>query len=332
MYKKTAETEATSLAAIAAAQKIPVKEFEKPDKHHLSGFQHWSQRGHAETWMLFPENIGPQLSIDDVAVTNGELDTVRTNKAAHGKQGALVAMMERTNVGAMAPLLAKIPFEKRTIVTEVTLDMAESMNAMVTQAFPNATLVLDRFHVQQLVSEAVQEIRIGVRREAIKEENHQIKQAQQEKKPYRPQTFENGDTPKQLLARSRYLLFKPQSQWYDQQKERVTILFREYPTLKTAYELSMMFRACDEDRKPRPEAKENLTHWYQKVGEKNLDSFLVPAESIRLHEPTILNYFINRSTNASVESFNAKLKNFRTVVRGVRDKKFHLFRIAKLYG
>ncbi len=63
-----------------------------------------------------------------------------------------------------------------------------------------------------------------------------------------------------------------------------------------------------------------------------MDTFLAAAESIRLHEPTILNYFINRSTNASAESFNAKLKNFRTLVRGVRDKKFHLFRIAKLYG
>jgi len=123
--------------------------------------------------MLFPENIGPQLSIDEVAVTNGELYTVLTNKAAHGKQGALVAMMEVTKVCDLTPILAKIPFEQRMRITEVTLDMSESMNAMVKQAFPNATLVLDRFHVQHLVSEAVQEIRIGVRREAIKDENHQ---------------------------------------------------------------------------------------------------------------------------------------------------------------
>jgi transposase len=282
--------------------------------------------------MLFPENIGPQLSIDEVALTNGELYTVLTNKAAHGKQGALIAMVEGTKVCKITPILTTIPFEKRALVTEVTLDMSESMNAMVKQAFPNAILVLDRFHVQRLVSEAVQDIRIAVRREAIKEENTQIKQAQQEKKPYRPQTFENGDTKKQLLARSRYLLFKPQSQWYNQQKARAAILFREYPPLKTAYELSMMFRAVYEYSATQSEAKAKLTHWYQKVQEKDLEAFLVPAESIRLHEPTILNYFIHRSTNASAESFNAKLKNFRALVRGVRDKTFHLFRVAKLYG
>jgi hypothetical protein len=56
--------------------------------------------------MLFPENLGPQLSIDEVAVTNGALYTVLTNKAAHGKQGAFVAMMEGTKVGAITPIKA----------------------------------------------------------------------------------------------------------------------------------------------------------------------------------------------------------------------------------
>ena len=63
-----------------------------------------------------------------------------------------------------------------------------------------------------------------------------------------------------------------------------------------------------------------------------MDSFLLVAEPSRLHQPTILDYFVNRSTNASAESFKAKLKNFRALVRGGRDTKFHLFRIAKLHG
>ncbi len=282
--------------------------------------------------MLFPKNIGKHLSIDEITVTNGELYTVITNKAAHGKRGALVAMIEGTKVTDIAPILGKIPLVKRNTVTEVTLDMAENMEAIVRNTFPRAKLVTDRFHVQQLVSDAVQEIRIGLRREAIKEENENIKQARKEKKRYCPKTYENGDTKKQLLARSRYLLFKSSSKWFKQQEERAKILFREYPELKTAYNLSMMFRSCYEYSQSREEAQTHLARWYKKTEEKNIDSFITAAESIRLHEMTILNYFINRSTNASAESFNAKLKSFRALVRGVRDKKFFLFRIAKLYG
>lgn len=282
--------------------------------------------------MVFPKNIGKHLSIDEVAVSNGELYTVITNKAAHGKRGALVAMIEGTKVMDIAPVLAKIQSIKRNTVTEVTLDMAENMEAIVRRAFPRAKLVTDRFHVQQLVSAAVQEIRIGLRREAIKEENEKLKQARKEKKRYRPAIYINGDTKKQLLARSRYLLFKSKSKWHKQQEERADILFSEYPELETAYHLSMMFRSVYEHSHSIPEARGKLRNWYQKVDAKQIDSFSTAAESICLHETNILNYFINRSTNASAESFNAKLKNFRALVRGVRDKKFYLFRIAKLYG
>jgi transposase len=321
-----------SLASIATAQKIPAKEFEKQYKNHLSNFKTWNQKSHAEQWMIFSKNIGEHLSIDEVAVTNGELYTVITNKAAHGKKGVLAAMVEGTKVSDIAPILHKIPLYKRNTVTEITLDMAESMEAIARSTFPKAKLVTDRFHVQQLVSDAVQEIRIGLRRETIQEENKNIKQARKEKRLYHPKTYENGDTKKQLLARSRYPLFKPQSKWTVSQRERAEIVFREYPKLEEAYELSMMFRNCYESSKSIPEAKERLNNWYQKVEDKQIDSFLTAAESIRLHETTILNYFLNRSTNASAESFNAKLKNFRAVVRGIRDKKFHLFRVATLYG
>jgi transposase len=282
--------------------------------------------------MLFPQNLGPHLSIDEVAVTNGELWTTLTNKAAHGKKGALVAMIQGTKASDIAQVVDKLPASARAAVTEVTLDMAANMELAVKHSFPRAKLVTDRFHVQQLVSEAVQDIRIELRRAALKEENDHMKQARKKRKPYIPVVYENGDTPKQLLARSRYLLFKPQSKWKTQQTERAGILFREYPQLRVGYNLSMMFRACYEHSTSIPEAREKLQAWYRKVEEKTMDTFLTAAESIRLHEPTILNYFMNRSTNASAESFNAKLKNFRALVRGVRDKKFHLFRIAKLYG
>lgn len=47
---------------------------------------------------------------------------------------------------------------------------------------------------------------------------------------------------------------------------------------------------------------------------------------------SILNYFDNRSTNASAESFNAKIKGFRSQFRGVREIDFFLFRSSNLFG
>ena len=321
-----------SLKSIADMYNIGGKEFEMQYKEFLSGFRQWNQLEHAEGYILFPENMGTHLSIDEVCLSKGELYTVVTNKQAKGRKGAIVAMIKGTKSSEIAPILKKIPLKLRELVIEITLDMAHSMDIIVTEVFPNVIKVTDRFHVQQVVSNAVQEIRIDIRKKTIKEENDRIKWHRKHNIQCRPLTYKNGDTKKQLLARSRHLLFKPQSKWTDTQKQRAQILFSEHPDLKKAYELSMMFRSVYEHNQTQENAKKSLDKWYEKVEEKNIDSFISASETIRLHETTILNYFNNRSTNASAESFNAKLKGFRAIVRGVRDKKFHLFRIAKLYA
>jgi len=61
-------------------------------------------------------------------------------------------------------------------------------------------------------------------------------------------------------------------------------------------------------------------------------SFNTISRTIQNNYETILNYFDNRSTNASAESFNAKIKAFRAQFRGVRNVKFFLFRLTKVYA
>jgi transposase len=71
--------------------------------------------------------------------------------------------------------------------------------------------VIDRFHAQKLALDAVQEIRIIHRWDAIDEESDAIEKARNQSLKYNPNLLSNGDTLKQLLARSRYLLYKSNS-------------------------------------------------------------------------------------------------------------------------
>lgn len=298
----------------------------------MSGYHGWDQKDHADKWILFEKNIGEHLSIDEVAVSNGELYTTLTNKAGKGGKGSLVGIVEGIKTAPIIEVLARIPGSKRNAVKEVTLDMSNAMDAIVRSSFPRASIVTDRFHVQQFVSEAVQEIRGAARRAALKEETEAILLAKKEKRLYQPTLYENGDTKKQLLARSFYLLFKASSKWTERQQVRATVLFQKFPEIAHAYHISMMFRSWYEHSTNREQAKLTLPMWYQTVEDAHIDSFTVAAQSIKAHEDTILNYFNHRSTNASAESFNAKLKGFRALVRGVRDIKFFLFRVGRLYG
>lgn len=90
--------------------------------------------------------------------------------------------------------------------------------------------------------EALQDIRIKHRWDAIDKENEQIKQARLKQQSFSPETFDNGDTRKQLLARSRYLLYKAPSNWTENQYQRSKILFEHYPDIKLAFNLSQRLR------------------------------------------------------------------------------------------
>jgi transposase len=110
-------------------------------------------------------------------------------------------------------ILDKIPLEKRNMVAEVTVDMAGSMNLIAKRCFPKTEIVTDRFHVQKLASEAVQEERIRLRWEVIELDNTAIQKARENGKTYKAELLDNGDTHKQLLARSRYIVFKSKAKW-----------------------------------------------------------------------------------------------------------------------
>lgn len=255
-----------------------------------------------------------------------------TNKEAHGKKGTIVAILSGTKSEEIIPILEKIPQRLRNKVREITLDLAGNMGLIARRCFPRAVQVIDRFHVQQLATEALQEIRIKHRWEAIDEENEAIAEAKKNKVAYLPEVLLNGDTLKQMLARSRYLLYKSEHKWTVDQKERAAILFKRYPDIERAYGLSQELSRIFNTAKNKLYAFTKLARWADKVDQAGFKSFNTVSRTINIHHKKILNYFDNKSTNASAESFNAKIKAFRSQFRGVADINFFLFRLMKLFA
>jgi transposase len=243
----------------------------------------------------------------------------------------LVAVIKGTKSQNIIDVLNKIPLEKRKTVKEITLDMANNMQLASRICFPQSSLVTDRFHVVKLVMEALQHHRIKSRWGAIEYENQAIKLAKEQGVKYVPITFENDDTPKQLLARSRYIIAKKQSQWTENQKTRAKLLFENYPDLHRAYKHTLEFRNIYEQTS-REIAKEQIINWIEKTKLLKLNDFNTAANSLEYHLETILNFFIKSHTNANAESFNSKIKLFRANQRGVVDVKFFLFRMEKLFA
>lgn len=309
--------------------------FERQYKRHLSGYRQWKDTAeglHAEQWRVFPQNIGPHLSIDDTSLSRGELYTIVTNKEAHGRENSIVAIVLGTDADTVIHALRQIKSELRNTVKEITLDLSDSMHRICRMAFPRASRVIDRFHVQRLALDAVQEIRIQHRWDAINAETDAREAAKLEGRKYVVERLENGDTLKELLARGRYALFKSPEKWTATQRQRALMLFTLYPDLKEAYWLSQNLRAIFNKRSTKDCVRLNLARWYNRVAESGFKSFNTIAATFYEHSDEILNFYDNRSTNASAESINSKIKAFRAKLHGVNDTKFFIFRLCNIYA
>lgn len=327
--------------------------FEKAYKEHLSGYREWSEHAHADEWLVFQENIGPHVSIDETCLSTGEVYTIVSNKDAHGRKGCIIAIVRGTKAKDVIKVLKKLSEGLRMSVVEVTLDFSESMHSIVEDCFPKAMITLDRFHHQQFCLEALQEVRREYRREQMTQdandrEEHRLRMKELAKNdgpwndadgnPIRrnakfyPERLENDETRAELLARSKGLLMMSPEKWTETQKERAEILFREFPAIKTAFSLTHSLRMIFSQRCDKEQGRTSLQSWYQKVAEFGNKAFNDIAAAMYDREEEILNYFVNRSTNASAESLNAKIKQFRAMLRGIIDKKFFLFRLTKIYA
>ena len=125
---------------------------------------------------------------------------------------------------------------------------------------------------------------------------------------------------------------KNRSKWTSTQEQRAELLFRYSPRMEMVYGLSQGLTAIFNNCKEVNTALEALDKWMQKVINSEEEALISVVDTIKANLDTVVNYFDFRSTNASAESFNAKVKIFRAQLKGVRDIPFFIYRLTKLFA
>lgn len=335
-------------------------EIERYYKHHLSDYDTWEQKEHAIDWVLLAKNIGKRCSIDETQLC-GEVYTIFSNKDGRGRKGSIIAIVKGTKASVVAQIIKMIPADELAKVEEITMDFSDSMYSIAKQCFPNAIIVIDCFHIIKRLGEGLESMRLKFKRLAVTEnkkaaaafardedrkakrrayyrknhrknpkENRGRKRIRRQK--YKPQELSNGDTKVELLTRSRNLLTQSGEKWGEHKKERAALLFGLYPQIKKAYSLVCKVRSIFKARITVEEARKRLHDWYKEVNACTLREIKSARDCIKAREEEVLNYFINRSTNASAESLNSKIKGFRAQLHGIADIPFFLYRVCTIFG
>src|SRR5690625_7052847 len=280
-----------------------------------------------------PEHIGEEMAIDEKHI-DGEFYTVLSNKQT-GKVALLAQTVRNEEIGRILRPYSRQRFKVKVL----TRDLANQYDWVGRTCFPGAMQVADKFHIIRQALDQLQAHRMSFRQQLLTDKRQAWQEHKRQKKTtpfsFPQQKLSNGETPLELLARSRYLLYKFPSQWSGTQKARAKVLFAHYPSIEQAYRLICKFRRWYHKGfvgTPQVMITERLNNWFALVEQADILEINNFKALVERHQGVILNYFVKGHTNAIAEANNKKLNTFIRNNQGLRDKDFFFFRIKNYFS
>jgi transposase len=197
------------------------------------------------------------------------------------------------DAATLGEFFKELGLERCKQLEAVTIDMSGAYIKAVTEASPQATLIFDRFHVQRLAQEAVDEVR-------------------------RAEVRENKGTDEaRVLKRTRFILLKNPWNLTHLEEQKLAELQRTNKPIYRAYMLKEglagILDGLDVDV-----ARVKLHEWIGWADRSRLEPFKKLARTVKAHFEGILAYIPLRLNNGRTEGTNGKI---RTITR--RSYGFH---------
>jgi transposase len=300
-----------------------------------------------EVSILKAENFGAKMAIDEKHIGQ-DICTVISNRET-GKIAMLAKSLNYSDI--------KDIFQHNNSllgnIKSITRDFSGLFEKVCTELMPQATQIGDKFHIIRNMMDAHQSVRIRYRQKELEKRRRafqEFKLSEQNrlngckrtgqkfksnKFHYKGQRMNNAETMLEILARSRYLLYKFPGQWNTRQKRRAEILFDAFPQINLTYHLCNQFRVLMSNLnigKGYLQIDKELHQWYDDVENADVDEMLSFKSMVESNEDIIRNYFISGESNAIAEAINSKIQKLITSNNGNRDRDFFFFRIAQFYA
>jgi len=228
------------------------------------------------------------ISIDEFAIKKKHKYAVALTDPINGK---LIEVLSSRKKKDLIEYFNSWPKELREQIKYFSMDMWSPYKAVAEAVFPNAKIVVDKFHLVTAINNALDKLR--------KEE--QDKQTAANRKKF---------------YKSRLTLLMAGEDLDDDGHQRLIEIFKLSPALEKAWELKEEFR----DLLQIPDVKESiqaLNHWYENVSQSKLNLFYRAKGTVKRWEQHIINYFETRITNGFAEGLNNKIKLIKRIGYGV---------------
>lgn len=239
------------------------------------------------------------MGIDELMLA-GDYRCVITNLATNN----VFEMLEFRSQNHLKPFFQNLPDKER--VEWVCSDMWRPFKRSFEEYLPNAKLVIDKFHVVKMASEALDDERKKFQSKLAKSDRVQIKKS------------------------TRWLTLKRPGNLSSAEKKALEVVRQSIPELGIAYDFKEMFFRIYEDP-VKESAMRAFEAWENSLPDNELEKFHSLAKTVRNHYDDIFAYWDSPSqiTNAYTECLNGLIKMSNRIGRGYS---YEIIRAKTLYA
>lgn len=265
-------------------------------------------------------NMGENMTIDEKQIGK-KMYTIMTN----ADSGKIALVAQSLKPSELQQVMDNYFQKEAQGVRSVSCDMSPSYKKFCRQAFPQAELIIDKFHVIKHAMDALHQVRKQLKTKCLTSETTLTL----------PKKDQSVWTDVELLERSRYLLCKMKSDWDADEKTMMEYLMNKYQPLKHAYDLTQGLRSWYHKKNVGRDMdfiERDLDNWCDDVLQSKIPAFRAVSKMIEKHRPDIINYFKKGRTNAKAENMNGKIQRFLANNFGIRDRDFFFYRLAGYFS
>lgn len=221
------------------------------------------------------------IAVDELSFRKGQhyltlVSDIETGRILWSKEGRSAATLEA--------FFAEIGVEACARIRHAAIDMFEGYAQAIRRCLPNATIVFDRFHVQQLASKAVDEVRRG--------EWQRLR----------------GTDEARGVKHLRWALLRNPWNVTPSEHERLAALPRQNRVLYRAYLLKEALAGIYRSLYTPPWAKRRLNEWIDWARRSRLEPFRKLARTLGRCFDGVLAYFETGYTTSCAEGLNTKAR------------------------
>ena len=217
-------------------------------------------------WYSNSDKLWKKLNMDEKHINN-EYSTILSNsdKKLKNKICAIVPWVWAwKNIRKLKKFFTK---KQRDQVKEICVDMANWMIKVAKETFRKAIIVIDRYHVRNLVNEMIWAVKIRIKVKLSREEDKRKKLAKEKKRKYKAKRYWNWETKVEMITRCHYQIKKNIQNWTLKEKKRWNVMKKLacFKALIAIYNKSMDLYDIYEQRIDKKEATVLMKQWIKET-------------------------------------------------------------------